>query len=331
MKILKIILLIVGVLIAGFFIWNAVSEKSYEVSRSIEIDADIEVVFGVVGDYKTWPLWTAWYEKDSTVIPSFGEITAGLGATYKWTSKNSGNGSMEFIVYEPMNNLASLITFEGMGQSMAYWTFQSTEDGKTVATWTMVGELPFLFRFMGSSLEKNIGLDFERGLEKLKQLIESQEPVFAIEEKILQPTDMFYISHELFFIEMTDEWYQEAYKKIYNYLGADTAYITGNPTSIYHDWDEETERTIVDLAIPCASPKTGNNEVKKGTTPTGRTIYTTSYGNYDGLKDAHDALDAHMIKRGLEWNGPAMEVYMLGPKQTPDFDQWQTEIYYSVK
>jgi effector-binding domain-containing protein len=218
-----------------------------------------------------------------------------------------------------------------MGQSTDYWTFETTDEGKTLVTWGMTGELPFFLRFMSRGMDEAIGKDFNTGLEKLKDLIESQKPVFVIEEKNLQPTDMFYVSFDIFFIEMTDEWYQEAYKKIYNYLEADTAYITGNPTSIYHDWDEETERTIVDLAIPCASPKTGNNEVKKGTTPIGRTIYTTSYGNYDGLNDAHEALDAHMIKRGLEWNGPAMEVYLIGPRQTPDFDQWQTEIYYSVK
>lgn len=332
MKILKIVLIVLAVLIGGFVVWNALSPKTYDVSRTIVIDKDQKTVFEIVGDYKTWQHWASWYQDDSTVVPVFQEKTSGLGAYYTWTSNNMGNGRMEFIDVVPHTKLSSIVTFEGMGQSTDYWFFETTEEGQTRVTWGMTGEMPFFLRFMTRGLDHSIGKDYARGLENLKNLIESQTPVFDIDEKTLQPTAMFYISFEnISWEELTDEFTQVNYKKLKDYLGADTAYVTGNLTFIYHDWDDENGRAALDVALPCASPKPSNADIKKGFTPEGRMIYTKSYGHYDGLKDAHEALDSYMIKRGLEYRGPIMEVYMVGPNYSQDFDQWVTEIYYGVE
>ncbi len=171
MKVLKTVAIILGVLIGTFVIYNASIDPHYEVDRTIDIASSPAEVSAVVSDFKTWPNWSTWFERDSTMTASFTDNTSGIGASYSWTSEHSGSGSMEILAYAAEEKMTTSIVFDGMGASTGNWTFEATDSG-TKVTWGFSGEMPFFFRFMAPNMEQAVAPDFEAGLKNLKELIE---------------------------------------------------------------------------------------------------------------------------------------------------------------
>lgn len=330
MKVLKIILILFVVLAGGFAIWMATLDGKYDVSRTAWIDASPEMVYAEVSDFKTWPNWGPWFQKDSTMKAEFGEISQGQGATYSWTSKEQGQGNMEILEAMPNQSMKTQINFGGMGSSNGSWTF-TPKDGGTEVTWGFSGTMPFFFRFMAANMDAGVGPDFEAGLNNLKTTLEGRKPQYTFEEMNLQPTAMFYTHHETAISKTMDEaFYNQAFGLLSGYLGEDMALITGAPQNMYYFWDEANDSTVLDVVLPCASTKPGNGTVMKGETYSGPCIRTTHMGSYEGLGAAHEAMEAYFNANNLKMGEVVFEVYVVGPQQNEDPTQWQTEIYYSL-
>lgn len=330
MKVLKIILIVIVVVIAGTAIWFATLDGKYDVTRTTFIKATPEAVFAEVSDFKTWPEWGPWFGKDETMVATFGEQTQGEGATYSWTSENQGNGSMKILEADPGKSMKTEITFDGMGGSNGYWTFEGV-DGGTQVTWGFKGEMPFFFRFMASNMDEGVGPDFETGLANIKERLESRKPAVEITEVMLEGQTIFYTHHEVKWEEMTSEIFANSYGAISAYLAEDMANMTGAPLALYHVWDEENKSTVMDIAMPCASEKTGNEMILKGMSYSGKALKALHLGDYAETGNTHYAIDEYMAANGYEMNGPAMEVYVTDPGEQPDTAQWVTEIYYAIK
>lgn len=175
MKILKTLGIVVLVLIATYALWNASIDSEYNVHRTVNIEATPEVISATVSDFTTWPSWSIWFERDSAMIPTFGDITSGEGATYSWISETQGSGNMTILTYESGKSMTSQINFDGQGSSNGYWRFTPLENGTTDVTWGFKGKMPFLMRWMAAAMETWVGPDFEGGLNNLKVLIEAAE------------------------------------------------------------------------------------------------------------------------------------------------------------
>ena len=174
MKALKTLGIIIVVLLGAFIIWNASLDKAYNVSRTVLIDAQPEVSSATVSNFETWPEWSAWFEKDSTMSAHFKGQTSGAGASYSWTSETQGGGNMTILTYEEGASMTTQINFDGQGSSNGYWRFNATEDG-TEVVWGFKGEMPFFMRWMGAAMDQFVGPDFEKGLGNLKVLVEQAQ------------------------------------------------------------------------------------------------------------------------------------------------------------
>lgn len=329
MKTLKIILIVLAVVLGGYAIWMATLNGQYNVQRTVVINATPEVVYAEVSDFKTWPTWTSWFEKDSTMTTTFSEPSNGVGAWYTWQSKE-GAGRMDLVSAEPNASIQSTIEFEGMGSSNVNWILKPV-DGGTEVTWTMEGEMPFFFRWMANSMDEGIGPDYEQSLAKLKANLESRKPSYSFSEMNLQPMDIYYTHHEIAISAMNKEWYDAEIGKLTAYLGDDMANVTGALMEIYTYWNEDEDKTIFDLAFPVASKKPGNGIVMKGQSPSGRHIKTTHFGSYEGLGDAHEAMGEYFKANNLEMGDAVISVYSAGPNQQEDPADYMTEIYYPIK
>ena len=71
MKIVKWLAIIIVVLVVVFILIGFVLPKNYNVERSVVIRA--------------WDRWTPWQEADPTIVTTFGETTAGVGASGELT------------------------------------------------------------------------------------------------------------------------------------------------------------------------------------------------------------------------------------------------------
>lgn len=331
MKALKIILIIIVVVIGGYFIWNATLPADYHVERSTVVDASPEVVYDYVSDFKTWPEWGVWFEQDSTMKTTFGDKTKGVGASYSWTNDQQQNGSMSIVDAVENKSMKTELSFEGMGTSNGSWTFEPTEDGKTKVTWGFSGEFPLYMRWMGASMEKYIGPDFESGLANMKENVESM-PKASNDISIAQVESMPYygVTDEISWDEMGSDFFGERYGMIGNYLGEDMANMTMAPFAIYHMWDEDNKRAKVEVSIAATSDKPGTDRIVKGNTYGGMVIKGVYMGPYEGTGDMHWAIDEYVKANNYEVVGGPWEVYVTDPGEEPDTAKWITEIYYPV-
>jgi len=181
MKIVKTLLIIIAILGGAFIIWNATLPSNFEVKRSLSMDVAPESISAAVSDFSTWPHWSVWFQMDSTMTYELGDSFQGVGGNYSWTSEAMGGGNMSILEYTPGRSMKTEIHFDGQGESNGSWTFESNEDGSTLVTWGLSGEMGFFGRFIGAQMDKWVGPDFEAGLQNLKNFVETKATKVHVE------------------------------------------------------------------------------------------------------------------------------------------------------
>lgn len=171
-KRLLLALLIVLVLLAivGFLIPN-----NYEISRSIKINASKEKIHSYVGDLEKWPSWTPWNEADPSIKTVIGGKSTGLGASQSWTGKD-GDGRLEFVKYDEEKGIGYDLFFMGdKNKCYAEMVYNDINDNSVEVEWNMVGSIniPAIGGYFALMMDRMVGPMFEKGLENLKTVAES--------------------------------------------------------------------------------------------------------------------------------------------------------------
>lgn len=177
MKILRRILVVLGVLL---FVLIAVSQllpSEYHVERSVMIQAKPEAIHPWINNLKKWPEWSAWTTaKDSTLVYTYEGPEEGTGAVSKWEGKKMGQGEMTLTESDPQKGVKFNLSFEqGKYRSKGFFTFEPDGDA-TKVTWGFDGDVSRspLDRYFSLLMDKMVGPDFEEGLRNLKQKAEGK-------------------------------------------------------------------------------------------------------------------------------------------------------------
>lgn len=173
---LKAILIVVILLIAGLLGYAATRPDSFRVERSASIKAPPEEIFVHINDFRAWNAWSPWAKKDPAMKATYGAITQGKGATYQWDGNSEvGMGRMEIVDATPPSRVAIKLDFlkPFEAHNTVELTVQAQGDGANVS-WTMFGPQPFIAKIMGVfvSMDSMVGKDFEAGLANLKAIAE---------------------------------------------------------------------------------------------------------------------------------------------------------------
>lgn len=174
----KKILAVVGLLLIGFLGFVATRPSTFEVKRSLLINAPAVVVFDQVDDFKSWNAWSPWEQLDPSMKKTFNEVPSGVGASYHWVgNKDVGEGSMKITEAEAGKHLGIDLDFIApfAAKNRTNFNFDETGEGTTV-TWAMSGSNSFGGKLMSvfMDMDKMVGADFEKGLQNLKTVSEAQ-------------------------------------------------------------------------------------------------------------------------------------------------------------
>lgn len=173
---LKVILIVVLLLIAGVLVYAATKPDTFRVQRSASIQAPPEKIFPLINDYRNWAAWSPYEKKDPAMKRTFGAITAGKGATYAWEgNKEVGQGNMEIQESAPRSRVTIKLDFIKPFEAHNIVDFTLEPQGDmTRVTWAMQGPAPFLSKLMQVffSMDSMVGRDFEAGLASLKAVAE---------------------------------------------------------------------------------------------------------------------------------------------------------------
>ena len=162
-------------LLAAFFIVGAFLPSDYRVERSTVIDAPPATVFEQVNNLEEYVAWMPWDDEDPNMQITWGQSRVGEGASYSWTGDES-TGSMTIAESVPNERVVNSLDFDEMGQAIGYFNLEAVEGQKTRITWGIEGQARnTMDRWFGLVMDGMVGPYFERGLETLKQRVETPQ------------------------------------------------------------------------------------------------------------------------------------------------------------
>jgi len=338
MKSLKYIIIFLLIIVIGSSTYVAVQPNSYDVTRSRTINAPSAVLFNNINDYKNWESWSPWVEKEPDLQISYPEQTSGVGGSYSWEDAD-GIGNMKTLAVSPYDSISQEMQFEDFPSSNVYWKFKKTDKGTNI-TWGMKSDdIPFILKFyatISGGMDKMIGSDFERGLEKLDSVtVESMKKYEVTINGLTEHGGGFYLYKTTnASSENISQTMGQQYGSIGMFMGQNNIAMNGMPFTIYHDMDFDNGSVIMSNGMPVKEKVviTGDSGVQCGYQPKQKALKTTLKGNYTNLPKAWEAAMQHITDNGLEQSAEKpFEIYTNDPGNFPNPSDWITEIYIPIK
>ena len=156
-----------------------VSTETYLVERSATIAADPQRIYDQLVDFHAWMSWSPWEDLDPDQVRSFTGAESGVGAGYAWSgNRKAGRGTMKITQAVEPKEVRIALDFEKPFKSANTIDFFLTPEGPnaTRVRWSMIGPKTLATKVMGlfTSMDKMVGPDFEKGLARLKDVVETR-------------------------------------------------------------------------------------------------------------------------------------------------------------
>jgi uncharacterized protein YndB with AHSA1/START domain len=156
----------------------ATRPPGYRVERSALVAAPAELVYAQVADFRRWEAWSPWAKLDPKQRSDFEGPPAGVGAGYHWAGNEKvGEGRMTITGAVPPRELSIRLQFIKPWEQTSTTAFTFVpEGGATRVTWSMSGSFDLMGRAMTlfMNMDRQVGPDFEKGLQALRRVAESQ-------------------------------------------------------------------------------------------------------------------------------------------------------------
>lgn len=158
------------VAIVGMFLPRYVS-----VERDVVIDAAPEAVFPRIHSLQAFSEWSPWGGIDPDMVVVYSGPEQGVGNVMEWTSDHPdvGNGRQEILEVVENESVRTALDFGDMGTGEAWWRL-TPEGDSTRVIWGLTADMGSgpVGRLFGLMMDKWIGADYERGLERLRASVE---------------------------------------------------------------------------------------------------------------------------------------------------------------
>lgn len=177
---IKKLLIVVVLAIAGFAGYVATLPDAYQLARSTVIAAPPETVFANLEDFRRWEAWSPWAKRDPTAKATFTGEPKGQGAVFGWAGNGDvGEGRMTITQSRPTTGLNIKLDFiKPFPNSSDVVFLLKPESGGTKVTWSMSGRQTFFEKAVCAlfgGLERMVGPDYEQGLANLKAVSEGKK------------------------------------------------------------------------------------------------------------------------------------------------------------
>src|SRR5262245_30374362 len=171
--VLKGLLYLVVLLAVVFVVGGFLLPASTHLERSITIQRPPREVHAMLDSYKRFNEWSPWFELEPSAKYSYSGTESGVGATMSWEGAKVGKGNQRITESVPPLKVVNVMDLEGSMASGTF-TFQAQGDGTRV-TWAFDSEHGnnLVSRWFGLLLDSLVGKDYDKGLAKLKAVLEA--------------------------------------------------------------------------------------------------------------------------------------------------------------
>jgi len=302
------------------------------VSKSKEIKATVGKVYQTLNNFNHWSAWSPWLICEPGAKVKVADDTK----FYEWEGKRIGSGNMKVTDENPESTIDYDLTFLKPWKSKAKVRFELKPSGEhTRVTWIMDSSLPFFMFWMKRSMEAFIGMDFDRGLNMLKEYIEEGEVKSKLEfiGQGHYPGCQYVGFKRDCSVSEVGETMTGDFEKLKAFVEDNPDNIASQPFSIYHKWDPVKERVSYTCGIPLKQiPEQTAPGMIKGSIPSVPTYTLRHIGPYVHLGNAWSTLIA--MQRAKEFKPMKgfhpFETYVNAPGEVPEEDLI-TDINFGVK
>ncbi len=306
--------------------------SSLYVQKSILINKEPEAIFKFLNDFHSWPKWSPWLIADPKTSISIHDD----GKFFNWDGAVTGSGDLNVLTEVKNQSISYSLNFYKPWKSTADVSFDlAKKKGGTKVTWTMKSSLPFFLFWMKKSMELYVGMDYDRGLKLLKDLVETGKTNCSLSfEGIKSFQNTSYIGFQTrcsmtnFEDKMTEDFQNSIPKMMRKYKDL----VSGAVFTLYHKFDPVKNKVVYTIGIPLSETP---NEIETPyfikKLPDMKVYSVIHKGPYRHLGNAwatqmmHQRAKKFKSKRGLV----PFEVYLNSPEDTDEKDL-KTAVYFPI-
>ncbi len=176
MKSISGVVVVIVVVIGGLALIPLFISPEVTVSRSIDINRPVDLVFSIVKNYDYYDQWSPWLQKEPGARTRVDGEPGEIGSRWMWQGDTIGQGSLTLVSLEENKKIVGKTEFikPMVFRAHEIWTFKVLGKNKTRVTWTFKSVIDSYFmRYGNLSMDMNLGPQFKKGLAALKKFIES--------------------------------------------------------------------------------------------------------------------------------------------------------------
>ena len=180
MKIIKYIVVALGILLAALLLMGLFLPKEYALSRTVTIQRSNADVYNYVKYLKNQSQYSVWAKMDPNQITTYTGEDGQVGFTSAWNSQvdSVGAGAQTIVAMNEGTSIDYEIIFTEPFESTMQTSmlFAPVDSSSTKVTWNFRGDMnyPFNVMLLVYDMEKSLGKDLQQGLNNLKELLEKE-------------------------------------------------------------------------------------------------------------------------------------------------------------
>jgi DNA-binding transcriptional MerR regulator len=163
----------------------------------------------------------------------------------------------------------------------------------------------------------------------LHALLQEPEGAIAVEFRAVPATPALSIS-AVVSLDVLVSWWNAAFDELSATLAANGLRPAGNSGALYARQVFEQARGEVVVFVPVAERVTGAGRARPLTVPAAELAVTIHHGAHDDFDRSYGALGRYLAEHDLKVEEPVREYYLVGPRNTEEANEWQTEIAWPV-
>ncbi len=342
MRILRTLLFILLILIVLFLLISLFLPSTVHVDESITIKSTVNNSFSQINNLKNWQKWSPYQQSDQKMLIKISVPSEGIVAKQSWVSKEIGNGSISIREVIPDKSISGDLIYDNDTKALSLWEFEPAVEG-TKLTWGIdVIDLSYPFgRWSGLFMGNNIHNTIQRGLNNIKSLLESSNPI---------PRTMVYTSygktsevtesemHSMIILSIKDSCkienfsakFKEMYAEINSYLKATNSKQIAPPFAIYHTWNPKG-LSVFEACIRINKYLKNKDRIIFTEVPQYKIASVIHYGPYGTIGSAYDILEKYIKNNNKSIANDPREVYLTDPSLVNDSTRWETQVYYPIR